>query len=161
MTLSAYRSTMVRRWHTNPHLSHTVDHVGYHGGRMAVLAIMFWPGNADLIEACITHDLGEFASGDAPYEAKQYPPLKEALNEIADGWSVDNGLDMHLGLGVVNAKRLKFLDRADAYLWMMHYARRLRWNADWKEQRQWLMHEAIELEIGDKWLEIAVDAARV
>lgn len=160
MTLAAYRSTMVRRWHTNPHLSHTVDPVGYHGGRMAVLSIMLWPGNADLVEACITHDLGECVSGDVPYEAKQYPPLKEALDEIADAWSGDNLLDMHLGLGVVDAKRLKFLDRADAYLWMMTHARKLRKKKDWKEQRQWLMHEAIELEIGDKWLEIAVDAAR-
>ena len=160
MTLAAYQSTMVRRWHTNPHLGHIPDPVGYHGGRMAVLAIMFWPGNSELLEACITHDLGECVSGDAPWLAKQYPPLKEALDEIADEWSAGNGLDMHLGLGTDNAKRLKFLDRADAYLWMLHHARRLRKKPDWKEQRQWLMHEAIDLEIGDKWLEIAVDAAR-
>ena len=160
MTLTAYRSTMVRRWHTNPHLSHTVDPVGYHGARMAVMAITFWPGNSELLEACITHDLGEYVSGDAPWLAKQYPPLKDALDDVADAWSADNGLDMHLGLGVENAKRLKFLDRADAYLWMLHHARRLRNNADWVDQRQWLTYEAIYLGVGDKWLQIAVDAAR-
>lgn len=39
--MTPYYAAMTRRWHTNPHLSHTVDPVGYHGGRMAILALMF------------------------------------------------------------------------------------------------------------------------
>jgi len=145
---------MVRRWHTNPSLSHTIDPLGYHGWRMAVLAIMLWPGAMGLIEACITPDLGEVASGDVPWGGD-----KTTADAVADQWSRDNGLDLHLELTGVNVARLKFLDRADAYLWARHNAPKLMMRGDWEAQREWLYEQANRLGVLAKWHKIMLDTA--
>ncbi len=149
-----YHAAMVRRWHTNPHMSNTVDPVAYHGGRMAVLAIMLWPGDANLLEACITHDLGEVASGDVPWGGD-----KTTADAVADAWSRKHGLDIHLELTVTKSDRLKFLDRADAYLWARHNAPNLMTRGDWEAQREWLCEEAHRLGILPKWHQILLDTA--
>ena len=141
-----YHAAMVRRWHTNPDMSHTVDPVAYHGGRMAVLAIMLWPGDADLLESCITHDLGEVASGDVPWGGD-----KTTADRVADKWSAKWSLDMHIGLSNWGSTRLKFLDRADAYLWMLHNNSRLRKKKAWRDQYDWLKSEAETLGKGKEW----------
>lgn len=135
--MQIYHATMVRRWHTNPHLSHTCDPVGYHSGRMAILALKLWPCDWETVAACLTHDLGEIASGDITYDGD-----KTTANKVADQWSIDNGMDWHLD---VMTDRLKFLDRLDAYLWARHHAPSILQETAWQAQLDWLQSEANQL----------------
>lgn len=139
--MQVYYSTMVRRWHTNPHLSHTVDPVGYHGGRMAILALVLWPAAWRLRDACLTHDLGEYVSGDIPWGASL--DVKAAADDVADKWSVRNSVDSHFCIDI----RLKFLDRLDSYLWARHHAPHILTEKDWQDQLDWLKSEAKKLEV--------------
>lgn len=149
MNLDIYHATMVRRWHTNPHLSHTIDPVGYHSGRMAILALKLWPCAWELVAACLTHDLGEFASGDIPWGADN----KDQANEVADQWSERNALDWHMDVNDFIRVRLKFLDRLDAYLWAKHHAPdHVAKNSDWQAQRGQLLLDAQSLGVDVKCL---------
>lgn len=140
--LNIYHATMVRRWHTNPYLSHTVDPVGYHSGRMAILALKLWPCNWNIVAACLTHDLGEIASGDIPWNGD-----KTTADDVADKWSVDHDMDWHLDANALTTRRLKFLDRLDAYLWARHHAPVVLTDTDWRSQYYWLKDEARYLEV--------------
>ena len=63
-THDAYLAAMSLRWHVNPHLSHTRQTLGHHGAAAAILAHALWPDDAEVLWACIAHDLGEIATGD-------------------------------------------------------------------------------------------------
>lgn len=121
--MKPYYATMVKRWHTHPHLSDTNDAVGYHSGRMAVLALMIWP-DADryLLSDCLVHDLGEIDTGDRPYGYEE----KTAAAEIKAI------TDMGLFFDGSNPK-LKFLDMLDAYLWARHHKPELIMRSDWRQ----------------------------
>lgn len=136
-----YHATMVKRWHTNAAMSDTNDPVGYHSGRMAILALKLWPCDWKTVGACLTHDLGEFASGDIPYDGD-----KTTANAVADKWSVDNELDWHINPTALTKHRVKMLDRLDAYLWARHHEPRMvRKNKAWQDQRDWLVSEGKQL----------------
>lgn len=136
-----YHATMVKRWHTNPHMSDTGDPVGYHSGRMAVLALKLWPCDWETLAACLTHDLGEFVSGDIPYDGD-----KTTANAVADEWSIDNELDWHVNAKNQTKQRLKFLDKLDAYLWARHHNPKLvKKEKAWQSQRDWLLCEGKQL----------------
>ena len=135
-----YHATMVRRWHTNAALSHTVDPVGYHSGRMAILALKLWPDDMQLLAACLTHDLGEYASGDIPYDGD-----KTTANKVATDWSIENELDWHINAPAEVYKRLKFLDKLDAYLWARHHAPHVLKDIAWQSQKYWLVSEGNQL----------------
>lgn len=135
--MTPYYAAMTRRWHTNEHLSHTVDPVGYHGGRMAILALMFWPTcgrDSWLLQQCITHDLGEYISGDIPFGADNKDHEAEAYYRC----------DMSMDFGD-NDPRLKFLDSLDAYLWAQHHAPQVLHREDWTKQREKLLATAFDL----------------
>lgn len=148
MNLDIYHATMVRRWHTNPHLSHTIDPVGYHSGRMAILALKLWPCAWELVAACLTHDLGEFASGDIPWGGD-----KTTADDVANEWSADHDMDWHIDADTLTMRRLKFLDRLDAYLWAKHHAPdHVATNSDWQAQRGQLLLDAQSLGVDVKCL---------
>ena len=141
----------VHRWHAGtcaPWLAHTNDRIDGHGGRMAVLALHFWPDcSRDLLAACVTHDLGEYVAGDLPWSAKEH---NEAL-AIAVSRTEKRALhDMGFGLRVSgkNTRRLKFLDRLDAYLWAQHHAPHMMDRDDWGTAREWLEREAVAVGVG-------------
>ena len=135
-----YHATMVKRWHTNPHMSDTDDPVGYHSGRMAILAMKLWPCAWELVGACLTHDLGEYASGDIPYDGD-----KTTANAVADKWSIDNGLDWHLDASTTTNRRVKLLDKLDAYLWARHHKPIILQEKAWQDQYDWLVSESKQL----------------
>lgn len=139
--MQVYHATMVRRWHTNAALSHTVDPVGYHSGRMAILALKLWPDNVHLRDACLTHDLGEYASGDIPWGSDAKP----AADDVADRWSRENGLTHHWYCDDDVYSKLKFLDKLDAYLWARHHAPHVLQEKAWQDQRDWLECEGKQL----------------
>ena len=143
--MTPWRASFTRRWHANPDLCHTVDPVAAHSGRMGILALVCFGNDASraLLAACLCHDLGEVWTGDAPYTAKQDPDLKAALDRMEAMYLADMGL--LFGLQMVDARRLKYLDRLDAYLWAEHHAPHVLDSDGWPEQRAWLDKEWSEL----------------
>ena len=141
-TPAPWLATFTRRWHANPDLSHTSDPVGYHGARMAILAIHLWPdASRDLLISCLTHDLGESVTGDIPWPAKNTSPyLKQELDAMEADAMAEMGMCFSLGLGI-EYRRLKYLDRLDAYLWAMHHKPKLRKRKEWRNARKWLKEE--------------------
>ena len=102
---------------------------------MAILALMLWPDcGKELLSDCVTHDLGEYVTGDIPWGA----PNKDNEHE-ADALS-----DMGMLFASVD-KRLKFLDQLDAYLWMMHHAPHLARREDWQDQHEKILATSDEL----------------
>jgi HD domain len=146
--IPAWLATFVRRWHVNPDLCHTVDPIGGHSARMAILALHFWPDcSRDLLVACLCHDLGESVTGDVPWGAK-------ADNDLADCLAVIEGkalrkMGMAFSVNERDHRRLKYLDRLDAYLWAKHHAPHVLSRDDWRESLAWLQAEADNLNIKD------------
>ena len=144
--MTPWMATHVRRWHANPALCHTVDPIGFHSGRMGVLALHFWGAGAsrDLLVACLCHDLGESATGDVPWDVKRdNPDLKAILDRIEANALADMGLAFDLSPD--DARRLQFLDRLDAYGWAQHHAPHVMRYPDWREARAWIEAEAAAL----------------
>jgi hypothetical protein len=131
--MTPYFASMVRRWHTNEHMNNTFDPLGYHGGRMAILALMLWPKpDARLLAQCVTHDLGEYVTGDIPWNAPNKD--NDAETKARDGMGMDY---------CDSDPRVKFLDMLDAYLWARHHRPDIVKNdADWVDQRQKIIDQA-------------------
>lgn len=136
-------ATFTRRWHANPDLCHTVDPVGWHSGRMGVLALHLFGNSAsrELLVACLCHDLGESMTGDVAQPAKRDPELKAALDRI-EGKALDD-MGMTFALNDLDRKRLKYLDRLDAYLWAYQNTPHVLDGNGWPEDAAWL-HSARE-----------------
>lgn len=137
----------VARWHAGhsaPWLASSGDTVAAHGARMVSLALRLWPdASRNLIAACVTHDLGEIATGDAPTHAKADATLAGALDRLED--ATLHAMGMHIPLSADDRRRLKFLDRLDAYLWAQHHAPALMGRNDWRADRKRLEDMATEL----------------
>ena len=139
--MNAWLATFTRRWHTSPDLCHTVDPVGSHSARMGVLALQIWGAGAsrDLLAACLCHDLGESVTGDVPQPAKRDRRVREAL-EFAEDRALA-AMGMAFDLTADDARRLKFLDRLDAYHWAAHHAPHILARDGWRADLQWLVAE--------------------
>lgn len=141
----AWHATFVRRWHAGtaaPYLAHTGDTIGWHGARMAVLARYLWPRcSAELVFACVAHDLGEYLTGDLPQSFKLM--MGDVAEELADAEAqVQADMGMGATLHPGEKDRLRFLDRLDAYLWMQHHAPQLASRQEWRDARKWLVEQA-------------------
>lgn len=146
-TPKQWLATFTRRWHTHPHLSATNDPVGYHSGRMAALALHYWPDcSRDLLVACICHDLGEAATGDIPAMVKRN---NEYFADQAEWIETDALAEMGMDYEVdeVDRDRLKFLDSLDAYLWARHNAPHLMFDHEWIMAHEWLESVAGNLDV--------------
>ena len=143
--MTPWLATFTRRWHTNPDLCHTVDPVGAHSARMGVLALQIWGAGAsrDLLVACLCHDLGESVVGDMPATAKRDPRLAGPLGIAEDRALAAMGLAFDLSAD--DARRLKFLDRLDAYHWAAHHAPHVLARDDWRASLAWLVSECDSL----------------
>lgn len=146
LTPTAWRATFTRRWHANPDMCHSIDPVGWHSGRMGVLALHIWGAGAsrDLLVACLCHDLGEHMTGDVAWPAKQDAALGAALDRIEEQSLRDMG--MGFTLSAPDQRKLKFLDRLDAYLWVMQTAPHVLSGDGWPEALAWLERERAALE---------------
>lgn len=142
-----FHAGLTHRWHTNPWLAQTTDRLDGHQGRVARLAIALWPdASRDLIIAALTHDDGESITGDTPY-----PHGKTTEQERAEAaariivWNRRAPM-----LSSQDESRLRFCDRLDAYLWMIHHAPQCKNTDDWQDARTWIDHEATRLGVGDR-----------
>lgn len=147
--LAAWRAGRTRRWHANAELEGSGDHTDGHSGRMAVLAICLFPdASAALYAAIAAHDLGEQGLGDVTADAKRADPVLKARLDFAEERS-RQGMGLALPpLSADDARRLKFLDRLDAFLWMRLRAPWLEGHADWGRDRDWLRVSGAELGLG-------------
>lgn len=143
--MTPWRVSFVRRWHTNPDLCHTLDPVAAHSGHMGILALDIWGKDAsrELLAACLVHDLGEWASGDIPFPAKTDPELREAADRLEVTALADMGL--LYDLSERDTRRLRYLDRLDAYLWAQHHNPGILDRDGWPEALAWLEQTAKEL----------------
>ena len=145
----AWYACHVQRWHSGdsaPWLARSGDAVGGHQGRMGALALTYWPDcSRALLVACLVHDLGEYGACDAPVGVKADPMLRYALDKLETAALERMGLAYDLD--GTDARRLKFLDRLDAYFWAQHNAPILMGSDDWKLADAWLWCEAQDLEV--------------
>jgi 5'-deoxynucleotidase YfbR-like HD superfamily hydrolase len=112
---------------------------------MGILALHLWGGGAsrDLLAACLAHDLGESVTGDIPWGAKQDDTLRIAATHLEE--NALRRMGMAFDLTADDARRLKFLDRLDAYLWAKHHAPHVLGQADWLAALSWLIAESESL----------------
>lgn len=140
-------ATFVTRWHSGasaPYLAHTQDRIGGHSGRMGVLALHYWPDcSRDLLVACLTHDLGEYATADVPAPAKT-DYLRGMLEDMEAEALSAMGITFP-ALDETDRDRLKFLDRLDAYLWARLHCKRLTKRKDWRGASVAIASAAIDL----------------
>ena len=148
-TLRAWRASHVRRWHTNPDLVDTNDTDAGHQGRVALLVLSLFPdASRALLCHAITHDQGEVAVGDIPYEAKRKDPDLAALLTEAEVDEIRAQGFPHFALPDKDRRILKLCDHLDAWLWMMRHARHLNKRSDWSAQLKMIVAEAISLGAG-------------
>jgi len=138
-THEAYLAAMVRRWHVNPHLSQSRQTIGHHGAAAAILAHALWPDDAEVLWACIAHDLGESATGDVPSPAKLANPELALMLTSIEGAALDA-----MGISYQPSDRLDLVDRLEAYLWMMHHASAQRLTPEWRKSLAWIEGMALE-----------------
>ena len=138
-THDAYLAAMLRRWHVNPHLSHTRQTLGHHGAAAAILAHALWPDDAEVLWACIAHDLGESATGDVPSPAKLANPELALMLTSIEAAALDG-----MGIRYQPSDRLDLVDRLEAYLWMMHHAAPQRLTPEWRKGLAWIEGMALE-----------------
>ena len=109
---SLWHRLHVSRWHTNAHMHRCGDTTAAHSARMATLALRLWPGDLELCAACVVHDAGEWATGDAPWDAKRSSPMLKAISDKREADAIDSmGLDGY----DTHDPRVTLLDRLDAY----------------------------------------------
>jgi len=107
---------------------------------MAALACVLWPEpSAALFRAIACHDLGEIATGDVPAPTKRDPVIAEALDRLEAKALRDMGLVFHVDPD--DARRLKLLDRLDAYLFVTQYAPHALDGDGWTAAKAWLFAE--------------------
>lgn len=140
---AVFNAGRVRRWHSNPILSWTSDYLDGHQGRVARLLLALHPRPSErLLVAALTHDDGESGPGDMSAEFKKANPNLRAAVKAAEEetfekiWGVsppENGMPKS------DVEWLKFADRLDSYMWMMHHRPELAKKDDWIIARNDLM----------------------
>ena len=141
---STWLATATRRWHSNPHLCHTVDPVGLHSSRVALIMLALWPDTSrEAIVAALMHDLAESVVGDLPPAGKSMlanAATAERLIATQNGW--------HIALKDVDATRLRFADQLDAFMWADHH--RATDTDEWHDAREMLVYQAERLGVRAK-----------
>ena len=84
--------------------------------------------------------MGEWGAADVPYEAKRDPAMRSADDRL-EGDCLDR-LGLCYAVSEIDARRLKFIDRLDAYLWCQLHAPQIQSGLGWPEGLDWLLGEA-------------------
>ncbi len=137
--LAIWRAGFVRRWHTNPDLSHTVDRIDGHAARVAKIIFALHPDpSVELIRAALVHDDGESVVGDIPQTFKERcgEAWADALERTEYLASVDLWGHWRQALDRNDLAWLKLADHLDAYMWAAHHAPRVLDGDGWPEARR-------------------------
>ena len=139
-----FHASRARRWHTNAHMSHTVDPLDGHHGRVARILLHLWPDStAAILRAALTHDDGEHAFADVagPDKRNMDPALLAAVERIMTEarvglWGDDPDLTD------IERDRLDFADKLDALMWVAHHRPERLKTTDWESTHHTLMVQA-------------------
>lgn len=113
-----YDAGIVRRWHTNLCLKD--QDLAQHQWGVAMICMELRPGNLPLIEAALTHDLGESITGDTPYLGKtKYDTLRVAANIAEREFNQEHELTHSSLLSPENQHCLRWADMFEAYLFAL------------------------------------------
>lgn len=107
----------VKRYHTHELLKE--EKVGQHTFNMLNILMIVTDRNLtkNLMMAVITHDMGEYATGDVPSPVKKSAPgLREALNTLEDNAMREAHVGFFPNLTDWEYKLLKFADNLDGLL---------------------------------------------
>lgn len=148
-----WRSGFVRRWHSNPDMAHTGQTNAQHQWGCAVLAMELFPGEYQLLKACLLHDAGEVNVGDVSAPAKEAEPDLRRLLRRAECRQMED-----MEIDYLRHEALKFIDRLEALLWVAHHNRNLLGTDEWSEQREWMWQTAAQLGVHEKYSEIIKEA---
>jgi len=139
-----WRSGFVRRWHANPDLAHTAQVNAQHQWGCAVLAMKLFPGDYDLLKACLMHDCGEVDVGDVSGPVKEADPdLSRALRR-AESMKMEE-----LGIDYARRPELKLIDMLEAWLWVCKHDQRLIWRGEWLDQKDEIQRRAAALGVSN------------
>lgn len=119
MRYDLYLSGFVQRWHTDPWLAREGQTNAQHQWGVALLIMRLHPApSAALVFAALTHDAGEYVTGDMPYRFKQrYPEIGEPLETMTDRESAELR-GAHIVLTEQDEKWLAFADRLESVLYV-------------------------------------------
>lgn len=152
-----WNAGFVRRWHQNPALSWLDDYDAAHQGRCAALVIALWPDHShDLLKAAITHDMGELIVGDLSTDTKSADGALPKVHAHAE-WSALEKMGLRIDLSLLDRRRLKLVDRLDAYLLVCLRAPWVLRGMDWELARESLILEAGALGVGRLVLSVLND----
>ena len=155
-----FTAARVRRWHTNPVLSDTSDHLDGHQGRVARIILALHPDpSAELLACALTHDDGEWAIGDwaTPIKSRLKTTAPRLL-EIIERDEREGRIEVW-GERVVRWERaltdddrewLVFADKLDALMWCAFHNPVLFGKAEWPAARAWVHGRAADLGIGEQ-----------
>lgn len=134
---------LTTRWHTNAHLSGTCDRLDGHQGRVARIILALWPdASRELLIAALTHDDGEWITGDIPATFGKTP--EQASHEAAAYITIWG--EKFPRLSEKDGAKLHFADKLDAYQWAYHHAPHIMHNPEWAEA--WGQIEAMAAGLG-------------
>lgn len=147
MNMNLYLSSLVRRWHKDAKLAPMLQANGHHQWGVATLILTLHPNpSRSLIFAALTHDAGEFLTGDHSYEFKCLYPEIAAQIEAAGDAERDDMLGFHLAIDETEQDWLEMCDRLESLLYIsVHDPDRLA-QEDWKKVRNQI--EAWSFELG-------------
>jgi len=152
-TAILWKSCHVARWHSNEHLAHTHDPLNGHSGRVAVLMRSLWPdAPANVLWACVVHDLPEYIVGDVSAVSKQDNPKFNAALDILEAETAKK-MECEYLLDDRWQERLNLCDRLDALLFAQLHRPDLMQRGEWIESKARIFGMAdacgVNLEVAD------------
>lgn len=137
-----WMSGFARRWHMNPAMSHIEDFNYGHQGRCAMLVIALFPDHSiSLLRAAVTHDAPEVRVGDLSKDMKECGGEAVEAHAILER-RVLGAMGFAEDLSCFDEKRLKLVDRLDAFLFVqVRYPAEVQRNG-WPEDRAWLLSQS-------------------
>ncbi len=137
-----YISGTVRRYHANPDMAHLGQTNADHQGRCVQLALALHPHpTVALLDALANHDVGELDVCDlsGPFKGA-HPALAADHAEIEAGFLRNTlGRDVLRGLHTGDLWWLSFIDKLEAYAFMLSHAPSERGLHGWPEARAKLL----------------------
>jgi 5'-deoxynucleotidase YfbR-like HD superfamily hydrolase len=148
----------VNRWHAhpNPKLRDAGDTIHKHSLRCCLLLMRLNPDfTRDMLAACIMHDAAETFTGDVPWGAKQGFDFAAALESEED--DANEVLEAHIAEPHEH-DWIKFVDRLDAYLFVLQNAPKELKRAEWPYALDNILNAASRLRVLDEARDIIAEA---
>lgn len=151
MDLNLFLSGFVRRFHTHPMLGAHGQTLGQHQWGAAALILGLHPNpSRELLAAALTHDVGEFFTGDRPYPFKRLHPEAESVAAMYEANARDDMIGpAHVWINKHLTDRdrlwLDLADKLECWLYVATVEPALLKRRDWGEYLDAVMDLAKQL----------------